>query len=451
MKRFVHCFCFLFAFLYAPNSMQALGQVSSPIAPDTLDEKWPALLQQYKISPNEQSFCYTNSNHELKGVNLDLRVRIASITKLIISKWALDSTSPNYRFKTKLYIKNNQLHIEGSYDPFFGNEKIFFLLSQLNRLGIYQFKKITFDRNLIIFPDAHYYVGTHPVITPQTVERDLKTYFNSKDWTKTISDELQLAVQNTKDLPENIRINSNVDFFAPDISFVTSNPFKDQSNVRILTLSSSELKTYLKETNIKSNNYTAHTMFLWLGGDLALQNYLQKKYQFNNELVRLYTGSGLPLEESGVRRDNFATCRSVHLIMEDLKNTLEANGEKLESIMAVPGSDPGTFTRRLNNDDIKNSFIVKTGTLMHTSTLAGALSTNTGLHFFGIYHQTTDIISAKTVQDAMVFKMIEEFGGPLKFPYNPGPFFSVDEDVKNKKRPHEDDENNFHSFGLALF
>ena len=424
--------------------------VSAPsIASENTDAKFASLVKKYKLDAPTQSYCYTNERGEIEGINTNLKVRLASVSKLVTSLWAMETLGPDYRYQTKLYIKDNQLHIEGSWDPFFGNEKVFFLLSQLNDLGYESFDKVTYDKNLIIFPGAQFYVGEHPAVGPITTGTHLKTYLNTAKWGQVFKDEYKRIQGLTKRFPEETRIRESVQFSVNEIKNVDVNPFKDDPSVKVLTLSSPELKDYLKETNVKSNNYSSQMIFRGLGGDQKLQEFIQKTFGLKTDKFRIYTGSGLPMVANGVRYDNFASCEIIANVVETLKEVSERKGSSLNAIMAVPGADQGTFRRRLNGTDTANSFMAKTGTLMHTSTLAGALSTKTGLSFFGVFNQTSDIVSAKSLQDQMVFTLLQERGGVSKFPYNPEPFYTVDADVRVKGYGHEE-ASDFLPFDAAL-
>lgn len=417
-------------------------------ASDKTDAKWSELLKKYKFDPSTQSYCYTNERGELEGKNVDLRIRLASVSKLVTSLWAVDQLGPDYRFETKLYIKNGHLHIKGSYDPFFGNEKAYYLLSQLNNLGYNSFDKITFDKNLIIFPNAQFHTNEHPIIGPKSVASNLSIYFNTSKWSTIYKEEYKRIASLTKRLPEEVRINQDVDFSVKEIVYTDINPLENDAEARVLTLSSPALKDYLKETNVKSNNYSSQTLFKFLGGEKKLQEYLATNHKLNDDKIHLYTGSGLPAVINGVRKDNYATCEVMTELVNALKESSEKQDSSLSDIMAVPGADQGTFRRRLNGDETKNSFMAKTGTLMHTSTLSGALSTKSGLSFFGVFNQTSDIVSAKTVQDAMVHTLIADLGGVSRFPYNPETFYTIDDREKMKKFGME--EEAFLPFELPL-
>ena len=103
----------------------------------------------------------------------------------------------------------------------------------------------------------------------------------------------------------------------------------------------------------------------------------------------------------------------------------------------MPGNDLGTFKNRLNSADLKNTFVAKTGTLMHTSTLAGAMNTQKGYSFFGVFNQTTNAIGAKQVQNEMVRILMDEMGGPKVF----GGFHAYDNYENVKKFNIFDDED----------
>jgi D-alanyl-D-alanine carboxypeptidase/D-alanyl-D-alanine-endopeptidase (penicillin-binding protein 4) len=119
-------------------------------------------------------------------------------------------------------------------------------------------------------------------------------------------------------------------------------------------------------------------------------------------------------------------------LITELKNDIEKQGKTIEDVIAVPGSDGGTFRNRVFPADFKNSFVAKTGTLMHTSTLAGAMNTQDGFSFFGIFNQSRDITGSKIVQNSMVQSIIAEMGGPKSFDYTVERFHTYNnETLKN--------------------
>ncbi len=397
-------------------------------ASEKTDADWQGLLLKNKLPIEDQSYCYTNSRGSPEGVNLDLRVRLASVSKLLTSLWGLDTLGANFKYKTDLFIKNGVLHLEGSYDPFMGNEKMYFLLSQLNDLGLNHFDKITFDKNFIVFPNAQGHIEEHPTITAESISKNLTMYFNTASW----SHSMKADYARVQSMAGPGRMRKEISFDAPVVEFVNENTLEDSQEVRQLTLSSPPLYRYLKEMNVESNNFVAQMLFKHLGGERYFTSYMVENFRFGTKILRFWSGSGLPTMLEGIRYDNYATCQSVLTLIEALKEKAEKAGLGLEDIVAVPGSDQGTFRNRIFPSDYKNAFVAKTGTLMHTSTLAGAMSTKSGLSFYGIFNQSSDIESSKKVQNAMVASLMTELGGPKAFNYKVLPFDAYGEDnVKN--------------------
>ncbi len=426
---------------------------TSVMASDATDKDFSQLLSKYKLNAKEQSYCYTDENGKLQGSNVDLQVRLASVTKLITTLWAMEEKGPNYRYDTKLYIKGNNLHIQGSFDPFMSNEKMLFLVSQLNTLGYKHFDKITYDKTVQIFPNAQVHTDPYPLITRDSNGKNIKMYFNTDSWSKVFKAEYdRLASLAKKD-----RFLKSVDMSADAVEFAEKNPLVADINnvpedVKVLTLTSPALYKYLKETNVKSNNYSSHTIFLDLGGAAKFEKWIADRFSITTDKLKLWNGNGLPTVINGKRYDNYATCAVMAELIEALKESSERQGKEIEDVVAVPGSDAGTFANRLNSSDLKNTFVAKTGTLMHTSTLAGAMNTQKGYSFFGIFNQTTDVTSAKLVQNAMVKSLMDEMSGPKTFGYQVEGFHAYDnnENVKNFNIIDEEEATDFSAIEGSL-
>lgn len=377
------------------------------------DKSWSQQLAAQGIASADQAYCYTNADGVVEGKNVEMRIRLASVSKLLVTLWAVDKLGVNHQYDMKLFIKNNNLHIKGSFDPFLANEKMFYLLSQLNELGYKKFDTITFDKNVIVFPDAHYLIDEYPSVSPAAVTRHLKNYFNTKSW----SQDTKSEYANFRNLAKTGRFVDEVSFEATEVKFSEVNPLENEADARVLTLSSPALYKYLKEMNIKSNNYVSETIFRHLGGSSKFEQYLKESFNLETDQIRFFTGSGLPARIDGVRKDNYATCSITLNLIQELKRKVEEQDREMEDLVAVPGSDGGTFRNRIFPADYKNSFVAKTGTLMHTSTLAGMMNTQNGISFFGIFNQSTDITGSKVVQNNMVKSIMTEMGGPKAFNY----------------------------------
>jgi len=414
---------------------------TSAFASAKTDASFDRLLKAYKVTPtSEQSYCYTDEKGSLQGKNVDLQVRLASVSKLLTSLWAIEKKGINYRYDTKLFIKGNNLHIQGSFDPFMSNEKMLFLVSQLNTLGYTHFDKVTYDKNIQINPSAQVHTDQYPLITRESNGKNLKMYFNTASWSKVFKAEYdRLASLAKKD-----RFLKDVDLNVDAVEYADVNPLVGE-DVKVLTLTSPQLYKYLKEINVKSNNYSSHTIFKDLGGAPAFEKFLADRFSLTADKIKLYNGSGLPTVLNGTRYDNYATCAIFTDLVSELKASAERQEKEISDIVAVPGNDAGTFRNRLNSSDLKNTFVAKTGTLMHTSTLAGAMSTQKGFSFFGVFNQTTDIVGAKTVQNEMVKVLMTEMGGSKVFGYQVEGFHAYDnqENVKNFNILDEEEATDF--------
>ena len=410
-------------------------------ASDNTDRIWSKALKDNEVTElNQQSYCYTNSEGTTSGKNIDSRIRLASVSKTLTSLWTIEKLGPHYIYNTKLTIKDHSLHISGSFDPFFGEEKLFFLLSQLNELGYTEFDKITFDKNLIVFPDAQDEVDVYPKINANSIIHDLKNYFNTDSWNKNMQDEYDYIAS----IAKKGKFLDHVQFRVGDISMVETNPFLNDADAKTLNYNSPELYKYLKEMNVKSNNFVAHTLFLQLGGEQKYADFLKNSFDLDESKIHFYSGSGLPTYINGERKDNYATCAVVNKLLAELKKSIEKQNMTIEDILAVPGSDKGTFRNRTFAADLKNSFVAKTGTLTNVSTLAGVMSTKNGYGYFGVFNQTPNISGAKKVQEIIVESIMQDLGGPKAFEYTSQVFHTYDrnQNIKNNLRD-EDLNNNF--------
>lgn len=421
----------------------------------TTDKKFDRLISNYKISPaDQQTYCYTDGKGGIQGKRVDQQIRIASVTKLVTSLWATQKLGANHTYETKLFLRGDHLHIQGSFDPFMSNEKMIYLVSSLNKLGVTHLKKITYDKLVQINPSAQVHTDQYPLITRDSNGKWISLYFNTAKWTST----LKADYRKYANLAPSRRYVKNPSFSVDEVTFSEYNPFglsvlkEMPKDIRVLTLKSPPLYKYLKEINVKSNNYASHTIFRDLGGEAAFRAYAMT-LGFSTNDITLYNGNGLPTSINGTRYDNTSTCRTIAKLVETLKETAERQSRDLEDIVAVPGSDGGTFRSRLNSSDLKNTLVAKTGTLMHTSTLAGALNTRKGYSFFGIFNHTENVRNAKYLQNEMVRFIFDDMGGSKNFKYTVEGFLPYDKNSTVKSLEQEvdaEEETNFTELGSEL-
>ena len=400
--------------------------ISTPLfASDKTDISWEKQLKAHNISGVDQAYCYSDEQNQTNGKNINMRIKLASVSKLMTSLWALEILGAHYKYETKLYIKGNNLHIKGSLDPFMGNEKIFFLLSQLNDLGYTKFDLITFDKTIQINPNAEIASNQYPIISRSTNARNLKMYFNTKEW----PEELRAEYSRIAALDTSRRMRKFVDFEIRDAQFVESNPYENDNEVKPLTLASPEILKYLKEINVQSNNYAAHTIFLKLGGEAKFEKFLNERYGKTSNAIHFYNGSGLPQINNSIRYDNYSTCNVTTELIAALKYSAEDQGINLSDLLAVPGIDAGTFNNRAFPRELINSVMAKTGTLTNISNLAGIISSSKGFSFYGIFNNSKDIEGSKIVQNEMLKSLMSELGGPLIFNYSLKAFHTFKESL----------------------
>ncbi len=420
---------------------------NSPVMAD-LKTDWESILSNYNMTPQYHSFCYTDELGEIKGSNPNMKVRLASVSKLITSYWALEKLGADYQYKSEFYLVDKHLHIVGDLDPIYSKRKLFFLLSQLNNLGIHELDKITFDKNLIVYANAEDYTGDILRMTTSRSATNLKDFFHTPDWNRLKVAYKEFIESTPTEVIDNLQIREDLEdlkLSVKSVSFVERNPLKDSPEAKRTIHLSPIIVKYLKAMNIKSNNFIADQVFNKLGGEKEFDKFIKDKiatwvpnldvertnFSKNESSIKLYSGSGLPEFKNSERLDNFATCSIIVRIVEEMDKKLNEIGKSLAKIAAVSGSDvdktgatQSTIRARFLSPKVKDSLMVKTGTLFHTSTLAGKVSANNGAHYFGIFHQLRGWKgNAKASQDEIVEKLIEVNGGAQKVHYEKEFFF----------------------------
>ncbi len=410
---------------------------------------WKKLLKDYKLNYKDSAFCYTNSKGQLEGDNIHMKVRLASVSKLMTTLWAVERLKPSFQYETKFYFHDKKLHIEGAKDPVFSKRKLFFILSQLNNLGITKIDRLTFDKNMMAFAYAERGAGTVFRVSTDKTKKTLKDYFHTPDWEK-LKKSYRIFIANTpENVLEELQIKRSLDDIkleVKDVKFVDKNPLADTDGAeKVYQHLSPQIAKYLKVMNIKSNNFIADQVFFQLGGVKAFRKYMNKKVKDNygeliakkvgfnkdEDLIRMYTGSGLPVETEKYRYDNYATCALVIKLIEELDVKLGDLQSKIQKLVAVPAVDRGTFSSRLKSRRIMNAMVAKTGSLKHTSALAGMLATQMGRNYFGIFnHVRGSKGNARIIQDKIVLKLMEDLGGKMAFSYTPEFFFPAVEPMR---------------------
>lgn len=403
------------------------------------------LMSDYGLKKVDHSFCFENSSGVLEGDNVYKKVRLASTSKLVTALWAMDLLGPDWKYETKFYLKGRELHIKGSLDPVFSKRKLFYFVSQLVNKKISRIDKITFTPDFKAFAAAEDYVGAHVELNGERSARNVYDYWHTPAYNKLKPVYRTFINETPNSVLEELQIRKNLEdlnLSIGSVEAVSKPPFDlDGKDVSEFHHFSPEIRKYLKFMNIESNNFIADQVFEQLGGeaafDLWLAEFLEEKMNDHDEKregfakgepsMKMYTGSGLDSKREGSRVDNYSTCALMVKLVKELEVKMDEARHHLKDIVAVPGSDGGTFSSRLRGAATKDTLVAKTGTLFHTSTLAGLIYSKSGKHGFGIFHQLTGGKgNAKIVQNKLVEKLVEDLGGAKRFDYDAEFFFPAD-------------------------
>ncbi|EPZ50620.1 D-Ala-D-Ala carboxypeptidase 3 (S13) domain protein [Bacteriovorax sp. BAL6_X] len=419
-----------------------------------IEKKWLSVSKEFNLDPNEHGFCYIYQD-KVYGKNAHLKARLASTSKPITSLMALETLGPNFQYETKIYSNGSSIHLEGSNDGMFSEEKIFYLIAALNANAITNLDTISFDENTPIFAIAlrPYMSMSEAWYSKEYNIEQLQEYFNLSR-NKKIQTRLKEFLQKTgEDRLRELGLPLKASAYkmrVDNVIFTNTNPLKDIKSTYLIK--SPRLLNYLKFQNSVSHNWLSDITYKSYGAEKFsswfLQNlveeklgndYYQKRIGFseNEANVKLYTGSGLDSKIDGNRVDNYATCAIVLSSYIELENSLHQSGNSLEHTLPIAGIDIGTLSKRLNSQRNKGAILAKTGTLMNTKSLSGKISTQKGPVFFGYFHHVfkangRDQYNAKIVQDLMTEFMIEEFGGAKKIKnyIKPKPFIPLEGTVE---------------------
>lgn len=389
-----------------------------------LTQDFKSLLTKYKVGLlANQSYCYKDAQGKIDGYQVTKLMPIASVTKLFTTYLASELLDLNKRYTTVFSIQDNNLHISGGLDPYFEEEKILLLMMALNDKGYKSFNKVTFDKKFK-FSDAA--LGQYQVITPADTLAKLKIYFNSQVNKKYVFNKWK-AVSVFAD-EEGVALDAKnpptmaVKFF----EIVDSNPLREPE-VNFVH-DSKPLHSLLKSMNVMSKNMVSQYIWEEATSIQSFSDFMRDR-GFNPDLLTFYNGSGLPVKNGKIRKDNLAPCTVVLDLVEKLNISLRSHGFEPEDIVAINGGkDNGSFRQRfLKFPNTHHSVISKTGTLAISSALAGILKTDAGEIEFSILNKPSTAQGARDFQDHFVSKMFAQISQAKPIPYEKISIFPWDE------------------------
>ncbi len=355
--------------------------------------------------------CHIDPQNKINGSNVDKMVPIASVSKLLTAHWAMAKIGPKARMETRFHItqlpnKEADIHIEGSFDPSFNQERLAVILKQLPQLGITKVRSLTFDERFRF--KGSVYSGNVVASNPA----------NTTPINGGITPHLRAAVTSFGKMK------------VGNIDYLNSSSFSKSSSTISYASSSVEVYKILKQMNNNSNNYIANLVFDHLGGPQKYAEFISSRLQYSDQQVKLYNGSGYPFFNSaGTRFDNKASCKAISTIAKDLRAIMSNEGMMFADIVAVAGQDRATLNGAYLNEVTDAALIAKTGTADPVVSLAGIASTKNGLAYFAVVvagGRPGRASSGRVAIRSEVMKVYKNNGGGQEIAYTPERFSPTD-------------------------
>lgn len=383
-----------------------------------------------------KSMCHIPADNleSIQGANINERLPIASVSKLITSHWIIKSKGLDYRFRTIIYINPLEndfydLHFQGSRDPYFGAEKIHYMISELNKRGIKKIRNMTFDENFKFFWFADdtdgkimkpiavgFYVNSEP--SKDVVLSQLKAYSNlTSGYGETLAKAKKLKLSMIE----------NPEFLVQNIDFLSNSEFLQTQKTQVFSIASRDIRTVLKEMNRNSNNHAANQIFEHLGSAKAYSQFIKNTLNLTSNEILMRNGSGDRVDTAQGGRYNESTCSATLKIIIDLHTELQKNKSNLGQVATIIGTNSGNATSLYSNSKTNYSVVAKTGTVNPSIALGGYASTQKGLiYFMYIVNPEGNDSEARSIIKSQLTKLIENNGGPKPINGQSFSFFTAD-------------------------
>lgn len=371
-----------------PLDMLTLLQMNAP------DGETSRIWQTYMDSLSEQGFSATaqgfwlqTQNQLLVNHNALQPLPAASLTKVATSLAALKTWGPHHTFLTEVRatgpVKNGVLQgdlvIVGGGDPLFVGLEAVSVAHTLHQMGIQRV-----SGNLVIMGPFSMDFLSDPI---QIGER-LRQGFKGQIYQPTEENSYTQPPGSTA-LTANLEISGSVQWGA------------DGSQSKLLLRHQSlPLYALLKQMNVNSNNALAETLAAAIGGAPTL-------------VAQVTTATGVPAREillqngSGLGQDNRLSPRAVTALLQGIQRELQAHQLTLADVFPVASRDRGTIEER----QLPQAAIVKTGTLWNVSALAGVIPTQKfGPVWFTIINRGENIEGFRQDQDRILRQLTQRFG-----------------------------------------
>ncbi len=351
-------------------------------------------LSSLSYAGTMKSYCFMNENEmEVSGgKNVNAKLPIASVSKVLTSLSVLSTMSAKARLYTQFFVVPvdagvYDVHIKGSRDPYFQRSSMHILISRLNEMGVLKIRMLTFDENFKYLHNSNQIntAARGRYYNPVTGKADIDA--PSGDFVRLLlMQSRQILVDYEKSKKEAathkiVLVEKPV--FAPQKIEQVRSTYEAPANAKKGFVSSMELIDMVKYMNWNSNNHVANSLFMIAGGKAKTDALFYDNFKFDPMQITFVNGSGQNADGSG-RNYTEASCAAVVRAVKGLKKKLEKQNMKLQDAIAVGGGDigstidAGVYRKYL----APKTVIAKTGTVGVAITLAGMASSKKGNFFF---------------------------------------------------------------------
>jgi D-alanyl-D-alanine carboxypeptidase/D-alanyl-D-alanine-endopeptidase (penicillin-binding protein 4) len=379
----------------------------TPFNPTKSEIAKSKFLKKFKTSVNEE--------------DLETKFRIASLSKVLTSHWAIAKLGPEYRFETKIYVtpgvgqSSCNLHFEGDMDPYMGRDMLGAVFPQIR--AVLKERKcttvdtISYDENFRVLLDvmkhqvdeSYGWNNPAPFIRVARTDADFKAYLQHKS---------QLKYN-----PKNVGPISKERYH----TYLKDVPYK------LYAFKSRPLHMILRDFNKFSFNYPPEVLFQKLGGHEAYSRFISERLGFTENAVEMYNGSGYPVASGDSQVYNLVSCTALVKIIQDLDTTLVnykgSRPYQLADVMAVGGPEEtySTFKNLYASGTYKNTLVAKTGSANLAITFGGMLSTKEGHLYFAVLTRP-DVYGGRDTDNARFYirdliQTMTNRNTLVKFPY----------------------------------
>lgn len=314
--------------------------------------------------------------------DLDTKFRVASLSKILTTHWAIAKLGPDYRFQTKIYITPGisetscNLHFEGDMDPYMGREMLGVVFPQIRTVlkerKCAKVDTISYDENFRVLLN---------VMNHQKSE--------SFGWNNPAA--LVRASQTDADFKAYLQHRSQLKYSAGKVGPISKERYQEYLKgvpYKAYAFKSRPLHMMLRDFNKYSFNYPPELLFIKLGGADAYARFINNRLGFTLNAVEMYNGSGYPIHTQSSKVYNLVSCSALVQIIQDLDKLL-VNGKysrqyQMADVMAVggPGETYSTFKKLYESSTFTNTLVAKTGTADFAITFGGMLATQEGHLYF---------------------------------------------------------------------